>query len=95
VYKSCTNSMVTTYVLHSLKDGKNYTGFSENVFVRLQPHNAGKVAATRHRRPLIILYTRSFESRTEARAFEKYLKTSTGRRFLAKELQPLRGSLPD
>jgi putative endonuclease len=87
--------MFTTYVIHSLKDGKNYTGFSENVFARLQQHNAGKVTARRHRRPFVIVYTRSFEGRAEARTFEKYLKTAAGRRFLAKELQPVGGSLPD
>lgn len=86
--------MFTTYVLESLHDGKHYTGFSEKPVERLRQHNAGKVTATKSRRPFRIIFMRDFATRTEARAFEKYLKTAAGRRFLYKELKNVGGSLP-
>ena len=68
----------TLDVLRSEKDGRLYTGVTGDLRQRLKDHAAGKVASTRHRRPLRLVYTESFESRTEAWARERYFKTPQG-----------------
>jgi predicted GIY-YIG superfamily endonuclease len=45
---------------------------------RLKDHAAGKVASTRHRRPLQLVYSESFEDKTEAWARERYFNTAEG-----------------
>jgi len=43
--------MTYTYVLRSLKDGKLYTGCSNDLRKRFKEHNKGGVAATKNRCP--------------------------------------------
>jgi putative endonuclease len=66
------------YVLQSQKDGKFYTGHTGDLERRISEHNRGKVRSTRNRRPLNLLYTEDFESKTEAYARERYLKSLEG-----------------
>ena len=68
----------TLHVLRSEKDGRLYTGITGNLRQRLRDHAAGKVASTRHRRPLTLVYSESFLSRAEAWARERYFKTPDG-----------------
>lgn len=63
------------YILKSVKDDKFYIGQTNNLIDRLSRHNAGKVTATRNRRPLILIYKEKYESRAEAMKREKYLKS--------------------
>jgi putative endonuclease len=82
--------------LLSHKDGKHYTGLSSNVISRFKQHNLGKVRATKSRRPFELIYSEEIGNLFEAIKREKYLKTSTGRKFLQKFLmkQKVSGSLP-
>lgn len=72
------------YILISDKDGKSYVGSTNDLIRRSEDHFQGKVASTKHRRPLRLIYTEEFESLLEARIREKYLKTRQGRRELKK-----------
>ena len=74
--------MYTVYILQSLKDGKTYTGFSENIIKRFQEHNLGKVKATRNRTPFKILYSEQVSNLGSAKEREKYWKSEGGRRKL-------------
>jgi putative endonuclease len=74
--------MYFVYVLRSLKDGRLYIGMTEDVPSRLKRHSEGKVTSTRHRRPLVLVYTESYNSRAEARRREKFLKSGPGHAFL-------------
>lgn len=74
--------MFYVYILLSQKDGKTYTGFSDNVDRRLNQHNSGMVPATKHRRPLELLFTEDFETKLEAKKRELYWKSGAGRRKL-------------
>jgi putative endonuclease len=87
----------SVYVLESLNDKKHYCGLSSNVISRVKMHNAGKVRATKARRPFILIYEEKCGILKEARLREKYLKTTSGRRYLKKILQEknVGGSLPD
>ena len=85
------------YVLRSLRDGMLYTGPTSNIRRRLKEHQAGKVASTRHRRPLVLAFSESFETRKEALARENYFKTAEGgalKQRLAKEAAEAPPSAP-
>jgi len=75
--------MYYTYVLRSEKDEKLYVGFTEDLKTRTKQHCSGKVEATKHRRPLKLIYYEACLNRVKAIKREKYLKTGFGRRFLA------------
>ena len=66
------------YVLYSLKDNNLYKGTCSHVETRFLVHTSGGVKSTKHRRPLILLFTRKFDSKSEALAYERYVKTIEG-----------------
>lgn len=71
-----------TYVLLSKKDGKHYTGSTNDLKRRLQQHNNGEVESTSYRRPLELIYYEACLSEEKARKREKYFKTSWGKRYI-------------
>jgi len=70
------------YILLSTKDKKSYTGSTINLGNRLEQHNKGLVLSTKNRRPLQLIYSEEYDTITEARVRERYLKTRQGRREL-------------
>ncbi len=75
------------YILASEKDpNRFYAGFTENVKGRLAEHNSGKSIHTKDFRPWRIKTCVAFTNRQSASAFERYLKTSSGRSFAKKRL---------
>ena len=75
------------YVLVSTSDKKRYIGYTGEINRRLKEHQDGKVFSTRYRRPLKLIYLEGCVNEEDARRREKYLKTTDGRRFLAKRLK--------
>jgi len=75
------------YVLYSLKDKKFYSGYTENLKARFEEHVKGKVASTRERRPLKLIYSEACLDRRDAMQREKYFKTYHGKQFLRKRLK--------
>ena len=65
----------SVYVLRSEKNGRFYIGFSGDLEARLVQHNSGKVKATRYVRPMSVVYTEGYQTSTEARKRERYLKS--------------------
>ncbi|MTI20773.1 GIY-YIG nuclease family protein [Fulvivirga sp. RKSG066] len=76
--------MYKTYAIDSISRNYLYVGISNNVERRLTEHNSGKNKTTRPYKPFILIYTKEFETRIEARAHEKYLKSGSGKEFLKK-----------
>ena len=76
--------MYYTYVLHSLKDDNRYIGSTDNLIRRVDEHNDGLVKSTKNRRPLVLIYSEEFHSKTEALKREKFFKSGYGRSFLKK-----------
>ena len=76
-----------TYVLLSDKDGKFYTGYSDDLKGRFEAHQAGKVLSTEDRRPLELVYYEACRDRKNARHRETYLKTYHGKMFLHNRLK--------
>ncbi len=70
--------MYYVYILKSLKDEKHYYGSTSNLDKRLSSHNSGKVRSTKSRRPLIVIYFESFETKSEALKREFFFKSKPG-----------------
>jgi predicted GIY-YIG superfamily endonuclease len=64
------------YILHCA-DGTYYTGYSGNLSRRLKQHQSGSIprAYTKPRRPIKLVWASEFESKEEARGYEKKLKS--------------------
>ncbi len=76
--------MFHIYILQSQKDNKRYIGFTENLEKRIDDHNSGLVKSTKNRRPLVLIYSEEFQSKSEAFKREKFFKSGYGRSFLKK-----------
>lgn len=75
------------YVLQSeAKPSHFYTGLTDDLQARLRKHNAGDASFTAKLRPWRIKTAIAFTDREQAAAFEKYLKTASGRAFAKKRL---------
>ena len=75
------------YILESEKDGKKYTGYTSNLPLRFEAHQAGKVTSTKDRRPFKLIYFEGCLNRADALKREKYLKTHYGKMFLGNRLK--------
>lgn len=75
------------YVLNSEKDGKNYTGYTQNLKLRFEQHQNGLVDSTKNRRPLKLIYFEACLNQQDATHREKYLKTHFGKMFLKNRLK--------
>ena len=73
------------YLLTSLSNSnRHYTGLTKDLKSRLKKHNAGEVSHTSKYLPWRIETAISFRCRKKAAAFEKYLKSHSGRAFARK-----------
>jgi putative endonuclease len=70
------------YVLFSERDKKLYIGFSDDVYRRLEEHNAGKNISTSNRTPLQLIYFEAHILKEDALRREAYFKTTAGKRTL-------------
>ena len=78
--------MYYVYVLRSLKNGRFYTGQTQDLKARLELHNSGKMKYTRKFTPWELIYYETFETRSEAMHREKIFKTGAGREWLNRKL---------
>jgi predicted GIY-YIG superfamily endonuclease len=77
------NNFHYVYVLQSLSNPKQiYTGITANLKKRLAEHNAGRTTHTSKFTPWKIRAATAFISEERATAFERYLKSGSGRAFL-------------
>ncbi len=76
------------YVLQSLKHPEQfYAGLCKDVQARLESHNAGQSPHTSKYKPRKLLSFHYFDREETAAAFERYLKTGSGRAFSKKHLR--------
>jgi predicted GIY-YIG superfamily endonuclease len=79
--------MKCVYILQSLAEpDRHYTGCTNDLRKRLKSHNAAKVPHTSKFLPWRVLTYIAFSDDARAFAFEKYLKSSSGRAFAKKRL---------
>jgi len=75
------------YILRCIGDRqRHYTGSTEDLNSRLLKHNKGEVPHTSKYRPWEIKTAIAFKDRERALAFERYLKSPSGRAFAKKRL---------
>jgi len=75
------------YISQSENDSdKFYTGFTDDLESRLRAHNQGKCVHTSKFVPWRVKTAIAFTNNEKAFAFEKYLKSASGRAFAKKRL---------
>ena len=80
--------MKYVYILHSVEDDHFYCGSTDDLRARLKKHNSGEVPHTRKFKPWTLKTYLGFSNPAQAVAFEKYLKSPSGRAFARKRLYP-------
>ena len=79
--------MKYVYILQSEQDPKHfYIGITDDLDARMSKHNSGEVTHTAKLRPWRIKNYVAFTDERRALAFEKYLKSGSGRAFTKKHL---------
>ena len=79
--------MFTDYALKSLSHNFIYVGMTENLEERLRRHNNGYNKSTKRFAPYKLIYSENCATGEEARVREKYLKSTSGKRFLRSILE--------
>jgi len=85
--------MFYVYILFSELDKQLYTGYSDNLRARFEKHQKGFVKATKHRRPLKLIYYEAYAKELDARRREIYLKGGNGKTALKMQLKEILSSL--
>jgi len=75
------------YVLESIKDGKRYVGYTNNLRRRLKEHNNGKNFSTKPRLPFRLIYYEACLNEEDAQRREKFFKQTKGRESVTKRLR--------
>lgn len=83
-------SSVGVYVLAGDNGAYLYKGSARDLHKRVTDHVAGRVARTKNRRPLEIVYFEYHDDYSAARKRELYLKTGVGRQWLKDRLSTAR-----
>ncbi len=74
--------MKYVYILQSLSNNERfYTGITDDLKARLSRHNSGEVTHTAKYGPWRVKTYIAFTDEDRASAFEKYLKSGSGRAF--------------
>jgi len=73
--------MFTVYVLKD-ESGRLYKGFTKDIDRRVVEHRSGMVRTTKNMKNVKVVYTEKYDTFSEARKRELYLKSAAGRRFL-------------
>jgi putative endonuclease len=79
--------MTYVYILRSLEHVERYyVGITADLHARLKKHNAKEVPHTSKYAPWALKTYVAFHDEKQAFAFEKYLKSASGRAFAKKRL---------
>jgi putative endonuclease len=74
--------MFTVYAIKSLLHNFIYVGITEKIEERLRRHNNGYNKSTKKFVPFKLIYSEICQSGQQAREREKFLKSTSGKRFL-------------
>jgi putative endonuclease len=79
--------MFYVYILESVScPDRHYVGVTEDLKARLKRHNSGEVPHISKYTPWRLKTYVAFSDKAQALAFEKYLKSASGRAFAKKRL---------
>ena len=75
------------YILASIEnEGKYYVGYTEDIEKRIADHNSGTQTYSKRYAPWRLVTYIVFSDMSQAKKFEKYLKSHSGRTFYLKNL---------
>ena len=74
--------MFTVYAIKSAQHNFIYVGMTEDLTARLERHNKGYNQSTKHFAPYQLIYSEEHPDGMTARQREKFLKSTSGKRFL-------------
>jgi putative endonuclease len=75
------SAVTYVHILQSIDGEDFYVGATTDLKERFEAHNAGQVSHTRKYRPWRLRTYMAFSDADQAWAFERYLKSSSGRAF--------------
>lgn len=78
--------MYYTYILLSSKSHIFYYGSTDHLERRFKLHNEGRVTSTKPHILWVLVWYAGFQTEKEARDFERYLKSGSGKAFAYKRL---------
>ena len=79
--------MTYVYLIESVRESRHhYVGVTADLKARIRDHNYGRSPHTAKHRPWHLVAYFAFAEEKTAVAFERYLKTGTGKAFLHKRL---------
>jgi len=70
------------YILKSLKNGRYYVGYTNNLEKRLIQHNSGKTVGNKYWGPFELIYKEEYNGPTKARKREFYIKRQKSKHFI-------------
>ncbi len=79
--------MFIVYIIYSSNVDHNYVGHTQNLEDLLSRHNSGRSLSTKKGKPWILVYTETFETRSEAMLREKAIKKMKSRTYLEQLIQ--------
>jgi putative endonuclease len=83
----CPMNEFVVYILHSAQHQKIYIGYTSNLIQRFYSHNfLSKKGYTSRFRPWIVIHVDFFDSKKNALAREKFLKSDVGRKWIYQNL---------
>ena len=82
--------MYYVYILKSSKSQTLYYGYTEDLKKRFQEHNEGKSNYTKPLMPWKLIWYCAFPSEKQAKDFELYIKSGSGKAFVYKRLVALK-----
>ena len=82
--------MFYTYVLKSNKDGKMYTGYTNDLKRRFKEHNNDDSVYTKGKGPFELIYYEACIEKQDAKSRELYLKSGKGKLYLKSRLKRYR-----
>ena len=88
--------MFYTYIIYSQSRDRYYSGYtSATPQDRLDRHNNGMTLSTRSGIPWILVFSKSFENKTDAIKFENLIKRQKSREFIERLIQSDENELPE
>ena len=74
--------MFVVYIIYSKALNKFYTGYTENIDIRLTQHNQGISTFTAKATDWVVQYLKEFETRQQAFYFEQSIKKKKSRKYI-------------
>ena len=74
--------MFKTYILHSASKDRFYIGHTSDLKDRFKRHNSGRSKSTKYGIPWNIVYTKEFDTKSEAYQFEMLIKSKKSKAYI-------------